>query len=295
MNIKDLNYFQHLIKTQSYTQTAKYFHVSQPTITQAIKRLENNLNTKLVLFHPHSASLTLTPSGQQLLLTAHKILTTWEQGLTTIERLRKNTAYLGIEPTISSRYFPSIAQKLLSAGLLKHVHVVEAGSKQLTRDVLKGKLDLALNGSSAQDITPELSIEPLKKLSFHLLLSAKHPLAHKEPSFAQALRYPFVILNNSYLNNAVFYDLVQQTNLKPNILFESASTYMISQLVNDSETIGFASELASSTLNEDLKLLPITGVNLPKLHISLIQPRGQQQTTLLSSVMTAVIDAIQEV
>nr|WP_082137273.1 LysR family transcriptional regulator [Lactiplantibacillus herbarum] len=47
MNIKDLYYFQRLISTQSYTQTAADFHVSQPTISQAIKRLERHFQVTL--------------------------------------------------------------------------------------------------------------------------------------------------------------------------------------------------------------------------------------------------------
>ncbi|MDV2575380.1 LysR family transcriptional regulator [Lactiplantibacillus plantarum] len=54
MNIKDLYYFQRLISTQSYTQTAADFHVSQPTISQAIKRLER-----------HFQDTVLSPSKDQ--------------------------------------------------------------------------------------------------------------------------------------------------------------------------------------------------------------------------------------
>lgn len=64
MNIKDLYYFQRLISTQSYTQTAADFHVSQPTISQAIKRLERHFQVTLFFRQAKTKALVLTPSGQ---------------------------------------------------------------------------------------------------------------------------------------------------------------------------------------------------------------------------------------
>ena len=48
MNTRDLQYFAMLVKLKNYTQVAKYFNVSQPSITQAIRRLEQEFDTKLV-------------------------------------------------------------------------------------------------------------------------------------------------------------------------------------------------------------------------------------------------------
>ena len=43
MNTRDLQYFVALVKYKNYTQVAKLFKVSQPTITQSIQRLERCL------------------------------------------------------------------------------------------------------------------------------------------------------------------------------------------------------------------------------------------------------------
>jgi len=48
MNFKDLEYFQRLVREKSFTKVANAFHVSQPTITYAVKRLEEELGTELV-------------------------------------------------------------------------------------------------------------------------------------------------------------------------------------------------------------------------------------------------------
>lgn len=66
MNTKDLAYFDRLIKLKNFSQVALEFGVTQPTITTAIKRLETDFGSKLVLRDRVHNTLTVTASGQQL-------------------------------------------------------------------------------------------------------------------------------------------------------------------------------------------------------------------------------------
>lgn len=49
MKIKDLDYFTQLINLKNFTAVANYFSVSQPTITYAVKRLEAEFETELIV------------------------------------------------------------------------------------------------------------------------------------------------------------------------------------------------------------------------------------------------------
>lgn len=48
MNIKDLEYYQKLVETRSYTKTAEFFNLRQPSISAAVKRLSKELRTTLI-------------------------------------------------------------------------------------------------------------------------------------------------------------------------------------------------------------------------------------------------------
>lgn len=66
MNIKELQYYLALTELKSFSQVATRFHVSQPTITAAIKRLERELGTQLLIrANPH-LPVELTTTGQQV-------------------------------------------------------------------------------------------------------------------------------------------------------------------------------------------------------------------------------------
>lgn len=48
MNIEDLEYYQKLVATHSYTKTAEFFNLSQPSISAAVKRLSKEFRTTLI-------------------------------------------------------------------------------------------------------------------------------------------------------------------------------------------------------------------------------------------------------
>ena len=48
MNIKDLEYYQKLVETRSYTKTAESFNLRQPSISVAVKRLSKEFRTTLI-------------------------------------------------------------------------------------------------------------------------------------------------------------------------------------------------------------------------------------------------------
>lgn len=45
MNIKELYYYHDLVRTKNFSQVAADFNISQPTVTMAIKRLEESFGT----------------------------------------------------------------------------------------------------------------------------------------------------------------------------------------------------------------------------------------------------------
>jgi len=290
MNIKDLYYFQRLISTQSYTQTAADFHVSQPTISQAIKRLERHFQTTLFFRQAKTKALVLTPSGQQLLLVANDIITNWQHVNESIGHLRQHTLRLGVEPSVGERYLPALTQPIVEQDLLKSIHTVEMGANQLVKQVLGGQLDLAISCNLDQTLDERLAVTPLKPFHFKILCSPEHALTKLEnPTFKDALQYPFVILNATYLNKLVFHQLAEQLSIEPQVMFESDNSTLISGLVRENLALGFISDIGMAP-TDDLVEIPITDVQAPSVHINLIRRAHQFPIGLFKQVMDIVED-----
>ncbi|GAB6197638.1 LysR family transcriptional regulator [Lactiplantibacillus plantarum] len=291
MNIKDLYYFQRLISTQSYTQTAADFHVSQPTISQAIKRLERHFQVTLFFRQAKTKALVLTPSGQQLLLAANDIINNWQHVNESISHLRQHTLRFGIEPSVSEHYLPALTKPIIEQDLLSSVHTVEMGANQLVKQVLAGQLDLAISGNLDQTLDERLAVTPLRPFKFRILANVAHPLAKAEhPTFAKALKSPFVLLNATYLNKLVFRQLAEQLSIEPQVLFESDSSTLIKGLVKENLALGFISDITTPNDGEDdgLVEIPFDDVQVPSVHINLIRRAHQFPIGLVKQVIDII-------
>lgn len=65
MNTKDLKYFHQLASQKKFSKVADIFHVSQPTVTMAIKRLENHYGVPLIIRDRSHQAVELTSFGHQ--------------------------------------------------------------------------------------------------------------------------------------------------------------------------------------------------------------------------------------
>ncbi|WP_338209593.1 LysR substrate-binding domain-containing protein [Lactiplantibacillus paraxiangfangensis] len=230
----------------------------------------------------------LTPSGQQLLLAANDIISNWQHVNESISHLRQHTLRLGIEPSVSEHYLPALTKPILEQDLLSSVHTVEMGANQLVKQVLGGQLDLAISGNLDQTLDERLAVTPLRPFKFKILASPEHPLAKMEhPTFEEALKSPFVILNATYLNKLVFHQLAEQLSIKPQVLFESDSSTLVSGLVQEDLALGFVSDITAPA-QSDLVEIPIEDVQVPSVHINLIRRAHQFPIGLFKQVMDII-------
>ena len=111
MNLKDLQYFYDLCQLQSYTEVAKQHKVSQPSISYAIKRLEESFNCKLIHHDPSHRSFKLTPQGQILLRHTEKILPEVISARKEINRSLAQYTTVGFPPIIIQYLFAALNEK----------------------------------------------------------------------------------------------------------------------------------------------------------------------------------------
>lgn len=143
MNMNDLMYFQQVNTYGSFTLTAKMLGVSQPTISEAIARLEKNLGTKL--FYRTKQGITLTPPGKIILEKTHLILHTKNEieALTNNEQTPLNIK-IGCHPVIA-RYFLT---SFLKQSTRKHENINfklhHDNSRAIQQMIQQGEIDVGV-------------------------------------------------------------------------------------------------------------------------------------------------------
>jgi DNA-binding transcriptional LysR family regulator len=83
MDLNILRRFIHIARVGSFTQAAEDLHVAQPALSKQMKRLEEDLGTKL--FHRTGRGIKLTIEGRTLLQHSQQILSSWGQARQSIQ------------------------------------------------------------------------------------------------------------------------------------------------------------------------------------------------------------------
>ena len=143
MTLRHFQIFISVCDEQGMTQAARQLHISQPSISQAVKELEEHYQVRL--FERLGKKLFLTPAGQELLHYARHIISLSDQTEKTLRSFSLAAPIrLGATLSIGESIFIDIITRLKKAmpeqEVYSHVHNTAALEDALLRDELDAAL-----------------------------------------------------------------------------------------------------------------------------------------------------------
>ena len=180
MDIRKLDVFCKVVELKSFTRAARAVFLSQPTVSDHVRHLEEELGQKLVDRLGREAEPT--PAGRLLYDYASRILRLQQE---TLEALARFGGRLSGETTIGASTIPAtyILPALIGTFRAAHpevtVSVRISGSHEIARKVLAGEYDLGLVGA----VWNERGLDWTELFTDTLVLVARpdHPLAGRGP------------------------------------------------------------------------------------------------------------------
>jgi DNA-binding transcriptional LysR family regulator len=145
MEVHQIRYFQAVAECRSFTRAARREHVSQPTLSHQISKLESELGAKLL--HRTGRSVRLTGFGEAFLPEADAILRHIQQARTSIRELlgvAGGRVTLGVIPTIAPFFLPMPLKEFARQHNQIEVRVVEEASGALLQSLREGSIDMAI-------------------------------------------------------------------------------------------------------------------------------------------------------
>jgi LysR family hydrogen peroxide-inducible transcriptional activator len=179
MNIRDLRYLVALADERHFGRAAVRCHVSQPTLSAQIRKLEQTLGVPLVERQPRRVSLTepgarIVERARRLLLEADAIV---ELARTDRDPLA-GALKLALIPTVGPYLLPHIARRLKRELPRLKLMLYEYQTAPLLERLRAGEIDM---GILALPVPSDgLEAEPLYDEPFALAVPAAHPLAGRE-------------------------------------------------------------------------------------------------------------------
>ncbi|MFC6253736.1 LysR family transcriptional regulator [Secundilactobacillus hailunensis] len=276
MNTKDLAYFKALVEKRNYTSVAKAFNVSQPTITQAVKRLEREFKDELVHVDRTHSQTEITRAGLLLYEKASAITANLNLAHQEIENAKLSRIRFGLPPIIGSLYFPSLAGQLLKNRLLQRLNVVETGSGGLLTAVKEGTIDIALLASVLPLHDPLLNVKHLGSRPFVIVVSRQHRLANQNNVYFKELaNEEFIMLNYKFVHPKAFKAFSQFAGVNPPIIYKTPDILWITSLVKENLGISLlVHDVISPADKESLACLTILDPLPERFNISIVTWQG---------------------
>src|SRR5580658_8553360 len=178
MTLTELSYIVALAQERHFGRAAERCHVSQPTLSIAIKKLEEELD--VTLFERSKNGVQITPLGERIAGMAsdvlHQAAAIKDVAAADKEQLQ-GPFQLGTLPTIGPYLLPQFIPLLRKTAAQLSLFVEEGSQDSLTLKLRNGELDAIL--VTAPFSEPDVVTQSLFDEPFVLLLPADHPLASK--------------------------------------------------------------------------------------------------------------------
>ncbi len=177
MEIRTLRYFLAVAREENMTRAAETLHVTQPTLSKALKSLEDELGRKL--FIRHSFSIRLTEEGvllrnraEDLISMADKI----EKEFISLDDISGGELYLGLAESYQIRYLARIIKEFKTRYPNLHYHITSGDTEQIADKLDKGLLDFLVLAELPDSRKYEYLAFPEKDV-WGLVIPAGDPLA----------------------------------------------------------------------------------------------------------------------
>jgi LysR family hydrogen peroxide-inducible transcriptional activator len=176
MTLTELRYIVALARERHFGRAAERCHVSQPTLSVAVKKLEDQLG--VLLFERMPGEIRLTQVGERVCKQAERVLAE----VARVEELAQigkdpltGPLRLGVIYTIAPYLLPRLIPALHALAPRIPLYLQENFTHRLTESLKNGELDAAIVATPFAE--PGLVARPLYDEAFCVALPARHPLA----------------------------------------------------------------------------------------------------------------------
>ncbi len=231
INFRQLEVFCAVADTRSFTRASHVLFISQSTVSQHIRDLEESLNVKL--FHRNRRSVSLTPAGEGLVERGRQIFLMLQEAETDVRTTKdpySGKLSFGCASTTLLYRLPDILAEYTRRYPNVELNITGGAIQEVAPQMWSGALDFALVVLPLS--SPMLEKQVLFEESFALVLPASHALAqrpHVDIADVAAERF---ILNRPGQNTRKLIDkYLFKKRITPRVAIELAETEAIKAMV----------------------------------------------------------------
>lgn len=231
MNSRQLKVFRTVAEMGNFTRAARELNIVQPAVSNAIKKLEEEL--ELTLFVRKDKSVTLTTEGEVLLKNARIIMGQFKKAeleMIELREMERGEVRLGVTNTLGMYYLPKIIKPFKRKypklnfsvqvfGLRKMQQLIEEDQIDMGAVILD---DMSKNMDGCHFFTDEIVA----------CAATTHPFAQREVvSHREFVREPLIGFTRGTYQREIIETTCRQEKIVPNTIFETNLIPLIKDVV----------------------------------------------------------------
>jgi len=256
MNLREMSYLIAVADLRNFTKAAERCHVSQPTLSAQIKKMEASLDVKI--FERDNKHVMITEAGQDIIQSAEKIMHEVERIKEIAEHAHNpfsGTFRLGAFPTLSTYIFPNMVPQIKKLMPDLHLILIEDKTAVLIERLHKGEIDAALLALPVHG--DSLEIKRLFDDSFFLAVFPEHPLANTTQIGMEELsKYSLLLLEEGHCLRDHALEVCHQHHISEEQDFRATGLETLRQMVKAGTGITLMPEIAINNAEADIHYIP---------------------------------------
>ncbi|MBD1383971.1 LysR family transcriptional regulator [Mucilaginibacter rigui] len=287
MELRQLKYFIKAAELENFTEASGALYITQSTLSQQIKQLEDELG--IPLFDRIARRVRLTEAGRMFLPYANKTVRDANDGKNILKDLMSlSTGTLKIGVTYGLTHLLAVAIMDFSKQFPNiYLEIIFGTTQDLLDKLEQGRIDMML--SFSQEEKPGgYKIERLFSSCLALIVHGGHPLAAKRQISVKELKdVPLILPSKGFSIRNYFDRLLLQHNVTIDMQMEVNDINMLLQLVGSGN---WATILMGSSIfnHPELKAVKLTGDNMTR-NANITWPVGiycKKSALLMSQLLT---------
>ena len=236
MLLRHIRYFLAVVEHRNFTRAAEALYVSQPTLSQQVRQLEDTLHVQL--FDRSGRTIQLTDAGEAWLLYAQRAVYDLEAGrraIHDVQDLSRGSLRLAMTPTFTAYLVGPLIEEFNQRYPGVTLNIKEMSQEQIELLLSKDELDVGIAFSDTH--FPDLEAEVLLVEVLTFMVGKLHSRATmSDPlTLLDFGNENLVLLNQEFATRQHINHYCSQHNVAPRIVIEANSISAIIDIVSRSQ------------------------------------------------------------
>jgi len=287
MDLRELQLFSHLASSLHFGKTANALHVSPPTLSRVIQRLEDECGA--TLFNRNNRTVELTHAGEKLLVFATSVLSDWhnlKQELNMASEQLSGVLTIFCSVTASQSHLPALLSRFREQHGLVDFKLETGDPGIAVQKVLDGACDMAI-AINSPDLPAELSFNHLDSVPLVLVVPRSENVS--QISDIDWREMP-VIMPESGPTRRTVHHWFAESGVRPHIYASVGGNEAIVSMVALGCGIGFVPRLVieHSSMAAQVKMIEVNNIEPYQLGLCCLASRRKEP---LISAMLQQLDS----